>query len=148
MNPRRRSIQICSIHCSRTSDHPGRGVSSETKVVADFQIRAQGNQFIDDATASAEYGLPVAEHVPRKADTWREVITVGVVESRDLGANLDQPHSRVKSREDGVFVLHNSAGVVAQTEVQCQPRTEAPIILQIETPRIPSEVVGQIAVLK
>src|SRR5262249_25497937 len=91
--------------------------------------RAQNDEFVNDAAARPDHGLAVSAYIPRKADAGSQIVVIGVVDFSYLNPFLHQSRVRIETAENVISVVNDAAEFVAHSEVECESRSNAPVIL-------------------
>src|SRR5207249_4810074 len=102
----------------------------------------------EDAVPATDYGLLVAQRLPRQADAWPEIIPVGIVGGRAPSANAGELHYtrgsgnginrvRIEAVHLAVRVGHWGIGLPSHPDIQCKRAADGPVVLR-ESREVPA----------
>src|SRR6266852_2807091 len=110
----------------------GRGIQSSSEgrrsLLGGEDVKAL--QRVNDGGAAPEYGPATARDVPGEAQPRPEILRLGLIGGVNLLPYLHHSQVRIEAGKLVVSLLDRRHELVAQSQVQGQPRRDAPVILK------------------
>src|SRR5882672_9211797 len=107
------------------------GESAQPEQVAKSHQRVKAPLLIQDAATTTNHGLAIAADIPRKPDSWREIVVIAIIDARESSnPDLLQSFDWVEVTHQVVFLFDDRIEFVAYPQIEGESRSDTPVILQ------------------
>src|SRR6267143_5554717 len=107
------------------------GESAQPEQVAKSHQRVKAPLLVQDAASATNHGLAIAADIPRKPDSWREIVVIAIIDARESSnPDLLQSFDWVEVTHQVVFLFDDRIEFVAYPQIEGESRRDTPVILQ------------------
>ena len=134
-----RNVEILPAVVLVLTDHRKEGLQWSVSNQTDIHLVSKG-QDVKQSETAPDGRLAVAERIPGKTNSRIEVFRCDVAGQNLVGQVRGRARDRVQVRHSAVFLRRESRHLVAESQVQSQVRTEAPIVLEVSADNVVANV--------